>query len=233
MSEREQGPPAPPASRPPIETTRSGEPFRAYILSGGEATRAGGVNKSFIEIEGKKIIEHQLGRLSPVFGPSCGSEIVLVTDRPEDYAAYELRTICDVTEAEVPGAGDRSALRGIVTALRDNPAGWSFIIANDMPWPDAELIGRMWRRARGEDEGTTVEFRAGACLVSDSRVQPLHGIYSGALAASASLALAGGDKSLRSWIRNQPGIIQLNHESLGATQDQLALCLTNINEAPD
>lgn len=170
---------------------------RVFILSGGAAKRAGGMNKSLIEVEGQRIIEHQIERLAAVFP----NRPILITDRGEDYAAYGLETLSDFDEASPE---ERFALRGFARALAATGEGWAFLLAADMPWPDPDLIHEQarWLAARS-GEGAEPQ---GLVLEDGGYVQPFHAFYRGTLADSARAALQAGDRSLQRWIRSEAGI---------------------------
>lgn len=180
---------------------------RVFILSGGAAKRAGGINKSLMIIEGRPVIEHQLERLEPMFGP----RVTVVTDRSDDFATYGLETISDFDAA--PSPEDRFPLRGFARALSEAGAGWAFLLAADMPWPDPDLIRRQaaWLESAGESGGSACR---GLVLTQAGRIQPFHAFYAGALAASASAALGAPDRSLRGWIQSEPEIGVVRIEDL-------------------
>lgn len=159
--------------------------------------RAGGINKSMIEVEGRWIIEHQLERLATVFPDPP----TLITDRGEDYASFDVRTLRDFDEAP---AEERFPLRGFARALAA-AEGWAFLMAADMPWPDPALIREQAARLAASSSEETPAPR-GLVLEDAGHLQPFHAFYHGELAASARAALASEDRSLRRWIRGEPAI---------------------------
>lgn len=193
-----------------------------FILSGGRAARADGANKSFFRIEGKPILDHQLDQLRPVFA----DRITIVTDRPDDYAGYPVRCVPDSRLSE--SAPERASLRGIVSALDLEPPGWRFLLANDMPWPDPEILAALARLLvqRGPD-------RSGAVLVGvDGRLQPFHSLIHDGLLPSACDRLKRGELGLRDWLRAEPGILPASSSDLGVSATAIRRCLTNFNTSP-
>lgn len=199
-----------------------GRNVQACILSGGRALRAGGVNKSLMTVQGKPIIEHQLQVLRPIFG----ERITVVTDRPEDYAPLGLSTIGDL---EIEGAADgRGALRGIASALAAFPRHWLFLIASDMPWPDAGILSAQCSAL--DAEGGRADFALrGVCIECPGGAEPFHGLYHGSLGASAARAWLSEEKSVRRWIRSHREIRTMSAEDLGVSAEALRRCLTNFN----
>ena len=200
--------------------------LRAFILSGGTARRAGGVNKSFIRVEGKPVIENQLDRLRPAFG----DRITIVTDRPADYEPYGVDCIGDL---DLPSAGGRrSSLLGIASALSAYAGGWCFLLSNDMPWPDMSILRTQWESLPGHALPPDGALQ-GVCLESRRGPEPFHAVYHGALAKSAIVALDSDDKSLRRWIAQSVGPRTLSLADLGVDQSALERCLANFNVPPE
>lgn len=103
----------------------------AAILAGGKATRMGGRPKSFLVVEGIRIVDRQLAVLRPLF-----EEILLVANDPEPYRELGLPIIGDPAEAEL-GQGP---LLGIWAALAAARAERVLVLACDMPWISAEAL---------------------------------------------------------------------------------------------
>lgn len=195
--------------------------MRAFILSGGAARRAGGMNKSFMEIEGKPIIAHQLERLIPVFG----ERITVITDRPRDYADFPIARMSDVEMPEI-AEEERSGLRGIVSALYQCMEQWAFILGGDMPWPDAAVLEKQ------REAATAAELDVeGVCLEGPTGAEPFHGIYRRGLWPRAMTALYL-DKSIRHWIVRMPSIRVIGATEMGLPRSRLDRCLANFNEPP-
>lgn len=208
----------------------------AFILSGGAARRAGGINKSLLHLPDptgpeRPIIEHQLQRLRPLFG----SRITVITDRATEFTPFDLATLPDFDSA-LPE--ERFPLRGFARALAAAsapPSGFAFLLAADMPWPDADLIRaqarRLLRDAMGEQASSPGP--SGLVLLHAGRVQPFHAFYHASLAASARVALSREDRSLRAWIASEPSILTIPAEELAASAASLELAFRGFNTPPD
>ncbi|MBI4739917.1 molybdenum cofactor guanylyltransferase, partial [Candidatus Woesearchaeota archaeon] len=96
----------------------------AAILAGGKNSRMSGENKAFIRIGQRPIIEVVIKILEGIF-----EEIILVTNSPEEYKAYEKRaTVCrDIVKNTGP-------LGGIYSALSTAKEEAVFFVACDMPF---------------------------------------------------------------------------------------------------
>ena len=190
-----------------------------FILSGGAARRAGGINKSLMRVEGRAIIEHQLERLRPLFG-DC---ITIVTDRPEDFASRGVKCIPDL---EIAGV-ERCALRGVATALAAPGGAIRFLLAADMPHPDARSIRAQCERihaAGGEVMASLLKGARGA--------EPFHGVYRAEAAGSAIAALKAGERAMRRWIASLGAVATLGPADLGLDPAAIDRCLANWNAPP-
>lgn len=209
-----------------------------FILSGGAARRAGGINKSLIEVaddsgRSRPIIEQQLARLRPLFA----GRITVITDRATDFAPFGLRTLPDFDEARPE---DRFPLRGFARALAAARA-WAFLLAADMPWPDADLIRRQAARilsaAAPASPGPPAAARiapeiSGLVLLHAGRHQPFHAFYHARLAGSARAAITREDRSLRAWITSEPAILTVPALDLLPDPAAVGRAFTGFNAAP-
>lgn len=123
----------------------------ALILGGGKASRMGGVDKRFINVEGTPIFYRQLAVLEPRV-----SEVIL--SGPYDERPQPRRTMLPMVAFDhlVPPkasygpfriAHDRvegvGPLAGIAAGLEACTTEWLLVVAGDMPFLTGELIDRM------------------------------------------------------------------------------------------
>lgn len=127
------------------------------VLAGGRSRRMGGVNKALLEVGGIKIVDRVVCALREVF-----SEIMLVTNSPDEYAFLDLPMTPDLR----PGHG---ALGGLHAGLKRLSCSHGFFVACDMPFLSPEAIRRMVSLAPGWD---VVIPRI------NGHLEPLHAIYS-------------------------------------------------------
>ena len=139
------------------------------ILAGGDGTRLGGREKALIEIAGRPLLAHLLDRLRPQF-----TEILLSTNRPEQFAWTKLRCVPDRLQVRGP-------LAGLHALLISTQAPRVFVIGCDMPGASLKLAERLAR----EDADAAVP-------VSPSGDEPLHAVYSPACVPAIESAASEG-----------------------------------------
>ncbi len=141
-----------------------------------------GRDKALLPLGGKPLIEHVLQRVA-----GLGDEVLITTNRPDDYAFLGLRMVGD----RRPGAG---ALDGLLTALEAAHGERVLLLACDMPFVSRPLLDHML--GIDSDAEVVIPSRGG-------RLQPLHAIYATSCAASVREALGAGEKRMISFF---PGV---------------------------
>jgi molybdenum cofactor guanylyltransferase len=169
------------------------------IQAGGRSSRMGR-DKALLPLSGKPLIEHVLQRVA-----GLGDEILITTNRPDDYAFLGLRMVGD----RQPGAG---ALDGLLTALEAARGERVMLLACDMPFVSRPLLEHML--SIDSDAEVVIPKRGG-------RLQPLHAIYAASCAASVRKALKAGEKrmisffpSVQTWIVEQEILDQYDPNGL-------------------
>jgi len=158
----------------------------AAVLAGGRNSRMAGANKAFLRINGVEIIKRTLLTLERLFG-----EIIIVTNSPGDFKAYE--KIAIIVPDLIKSAGP---LSGIHSALSITSKKAVFFVACDMPFLHNGVIicqAEYFNRSRCD------------CCVPriGSKIEPLHAIYKSAIKDSLRKTLAaGGDNSIRGFLRS-------------------------------
>ncbi len=133
-------------------------PCSGVILSGGLNTRMGGQNKAFLSVGNKLILDRLYGTFKDVF-----QEIVLVTNNPLQYLAWDFMIATDFFPA-------RSSLNGIHSALFHVTAPHAFVTACDTPFLEKALIQALLEE---------LEPKLDVIIpVTDKGNQPLCAIYS-------------------------------------------------------
>ena len=102
------------------------------IMAGGKNRRYNGLDKSFVEISGKPIIEIILDEIEDIF-----EEIIIVTNNPNSYTKYMKR--CKIVTDEIKNIGP---LGGFYTAMVNTEKDSIFYLACDMPFIKKEIIIR-------------------------------------------------------------------------------------------
>ncbi|MCQ9205317.1 MAG: molybdenum cofactor guanylyltransferase [Omnitrophica bacterium] len=135
------------------------------ILCGGKNKRMGGRNKAFIKLKGIFLIQRILNVFREIF-----DEIILVTNSPNEYTAYNnsCRIVTDVIKNIGP-------LGGIHSGLYHSSKRGVFFIACDMPFLHNDIIKEQIN-----------QFNSLNCEAFipriDNFLEPLHAIYAKALA---------------------------------------------------
>ncbi len=126
------------------------------ILSGGLNSRIG-LNKAFLEISGKKIIERTVLLFKEIF-----EETIIVTKDPLTYEDLDVRITTDVKDVT-------GSLMGVYSGLLSSNNEYNFIVACDMPLINRDAVRYLVSKSKGYD--AVVPFCQG-------RLQPLHAVYS-------------------------------------------------------
>jgi len=127
------------------------------IQAGGQSSRMG-EDKALKTFLGRPLIQRVIERLSPV-----ADELIVTTNRADDYAFLGLRLVSDLK----PGRG---ALGGLYTAIASAAHPIVAVVACDMPFASAKLI-EAGSRLLVEEEADVVIAR------SEEGYEPLHAIY--------------------------------------------------------
>jgi len=127
------------------------------IQAGGESRRMG-MDKALVSFLGRTLIERVLGRVSHL-----ADEVLVTTNKPESYAFLGLPLVADVT----PGRG---ALGGLLTALHAAHQPLVAVVACDMPFVSAELLG--FERDLLEREGYSAVIPR-----TEGGTEPFHAVY--------------------------------------------------------
>ena len=143
----------------------------AAILAGGRARRFGGLDKSRLVVDGTPIIVRQLAVLQVV-----AREVFVVASESSRFADLSVPVRADV----VPDAG---ALGGILTAVETAASPFVLVVACDLPFLQADLLGMLVDRAARAD---------GAWIRSERGVEPLIACYTRGSAPRIRRAVEAG-----------------------------------------
>ena len=126
------------------------------IMAGGKSSRMG-TDKSFVLFQGRPMIEVIQERVT-----GLGDELILITNKPDDYAYLHLPMFGDVYP-------DHGSLGGIYTAVYYATHPHTLVVACDMPWLNRPLLEYMLRLRQTAD-----------VIVPrwQQYPEPLHAIYS-------------------------------------------------------
>jgi len=179
----------------------------AAILTGGRASRMGGVRKATLTMDGARIIDRQLAVLRQV-----ADTVFLVSS-----ATSERDADLDIVRDHFP---DHGALGGIYTAIIASPSERTLVVACDLPFLNAPLLEYM----AGVD--------ADLVIPRTSRgYEPLCAVYSRACADSIRERLERG-KLEASVLPEGVRVAEVGPETL-ATYDPDGLLFVNVNTPHD
>ena len=164
---------------PPGQVKWLSDAVAGVILAGGKNSRMGGTDKAFLTVNGRTVFQRTLGLLQ-----RCFPQVIVVTNRPEKYATFDV----EVTRDEFPGRGP---LAGIHAGLGLVRCPYAFVVACDMPFLRVEPIAYLVNRVDGQE-----------AIVPwwDGDIEPLHAIYATALQSRMAQALSGISHSIREFL---------------------------------
>lgn len=127
------------------------------IQAGGQSSRMG-EDKALKIFLGRPLIQRVADRLTPI-----ADEIIVTTNRPDDYRFLNLRLFSDIKP-------ERGALGGLYTAIASATQPIVAVVACDMPFASPRLIEAM-SRLLVEEEADVVIAK------SEGGYEPLHAVY--------------------------------------------------------
>ena len=127
------------------------------IQAGGQSSRMG-EDKALKTFLGRPLIQRVADRLTPI-----ADEIIVTTNRPDDYAFLNLRLFSDLKP-------ERGALGGLYTAIASATQPIVAVVACDMPFASSRLIEAM-SKLLVEEEADVVIAK------SEEGYEPLHAVY--------------------------------------------------------
>ncbi|MEW6569361.1 MAG: molybdenum cofactor guanylyltransferase [Chloroflexota bacterium] len=181
------------------------------IQAGGRSRRMGR-DKGLVPLAGKPLIQHLLDRVA-----GLGDEILVTTNRPDDYAFLGVRLASD----PVPGAG---ALAGLHTALEAARGQTVIVLACDMPFVSRPLLEHLLKLAR-QGEAQVVVPRRGR------EYEPLHAVYARACLAAIEAAQAAGEGRMISFF-SRVRVAAVEEDEL-VRYDPEGLSFFNVNTPED
>jgi molybdenum cofactor guanylyltransferase len=125
------------------------------ILVGGKSRRMG-VDKAFLEIDGRPLFERVLAVFRETF-----SSIILVGNRKDRYSRYDLPIYPDI----YPG----SSLGGLYTGLVHAETHHIFVASCDLPFPSGAVARHLYSLREGSD---------GVVPTGPDGCEPLFAVYS-------------------------------------------------------
>ena len=178
------------------------------IQAGGQSSRMG-EDKALKPFLKRPLIQRVIERLSPI-----ADELIVTTNRPEDYAFLDLRLVSDL----IP---DRGALGGLYTAIASATHPFVAVVACDMPFANARLIEGMSRLMVQQEADVVI-------AKSDGGYEPIHAVYRRETCLPAIEKAINADKwKVIAWFP-QVNVYELSEEELNSL-DPDGLAFWNVN----
>lgn len=165
---------------------RTNEQISAVVLAGGRASRMGGVDKGWMDLNGKPLIQHVLDHILPQV-----SRCLINANRSLDaYGTLSLPVVTDL----VPGF--EGPLMGIATGLHHATTDWVLFVPCDGPFLPETLAARMLDSA--------LKYDADIAVAHDGkRLQPVVALIKRDLLESVQAVLAEGERKIDRWYAQQ------------------------------
>ena len=178
------------------------------IQAGGQSSRMG-EDKALKSFLGKPLIQRVVDRLSPI-----ADELIVTTNRPDDYTFLNKRLISDLK----PGRG---ALGGLYTAIASASHAVVAVVACDMPFASTHFIESTHSLLVREDADVVI-------AKTDEGYEPLHAIYRRETCLPAIEAAINADLwKVIAWFP-QVKVHTLSPDEVKAF-DPSGLCFWNVN----
>lgn len=156
----------------------------AIILAGGKSSRMG-FDKQFLKIKEKRVIDVVIDKLKEEF-----SEIIIVTNKPEEYKDSKHIVVSDIIKGQGP-------LSGLHVGLKHSKSKYAYFIACDMPNINIEYIKYMKQRIEKEKYGPM------ACVTTCTKfIEAFNAFYSKDLYEKIEDRLNDDKKSVNSLLKS-------------------------------
>lgn len=168
------------------------ESTTGIVLAGGQSQRMGS-DKAFLVVEGRTLVERALDVLRRV----C-VETTIVANDLEAYARFGSPVVPD----SLPDFGPLAGLHAGLSAMRTE---LGLVVAVDMPFLNAALLGAMIDAAAGWDAvipALAAEASADSLKrkrAKDLDLHPLHAVYRRACLPAIQAAIDRGDRKVNSF----------------------------------
>jgi len=182
----------------------------ALILAGGANRRIPFI-KAFLQVEGRSIIESNVGLLKGIF-----DRVIISTNDPEIYFYLDVLLVGDIME-------ERGPMTGILSALSLPGVAKVFVTACDMPFINGILIRYMMDRWKGGREALIPVF--------DGKPQPLFGIYSRKIAGGMEQSIREGRKGVIDFLKGRD-VLYIEEQEV-RNIDAKGRSFVNINTVDD
>ena len=149
----------------------------------------GGVDKGWVEVQGRPLIASVVER----FKPQVGALLISANRNVERYA--QLGTVVSDLDAGLSTEEFPGPLIGLLAGLQRARTAWLAIVPCDAPQLPLDLVATLAHHATG------AKSQAAVARV-DSQLQPLFAIVSTRAASALGNAVAQGERAMHRWLRS-------------------------------
>ena len=165
-------------------------PVTAGILTGGRGSRMGGIDKGWVELDGKPLIRHLLDRLQP----QAGHILINANRNLDDYVALGYPVVRDRLD------GFQGPLAGFAALLNACEDGWLAVTPCDSPLLPEDYLQRLLSAAEQTPEARIVVAHDG------ERIQPVHALIARNLLNDLEAFLQSGERKIDLWYDRHPWV---------------------------
>jgi len=165
-------------------------PVTAGILTGGRGSRMGGIDKGWVELDGKPLIRHLLDRLQP----QTGHILINANRNLDDYVALGYPVVRDRLD------GFQGPLAGFAALLNACEDGWLAVTPCDSPLLPEDYLQRLLTEAGQNPEARIVVAHDG------ERIQPVHALIARNLLNDLEAFLQSGERKIDLWYDRHPWV---------------------------
>ncbi len=158
-------------------------PVTAGILTGGRGSRMGGIDKGWVELDGKPLVRHLLDRLQP----QTGHILINANRNLDDYAALGYPVVRDRLD------GFQGPLAGFAALLNACEGDWLAVTPCDSPLLPDDYLQRLQAAAKQNPEARIVVAHDGR------RIQPVHALIARELINDLEDFLQSGERKIDLW----------------------------------
>ena len=159
---------------------RSGEPILGAILAGGLSSRMGR-EKAFVELGGKTIMSHAIGRLAP----QVDQLVLNANGDPARFARFGLTIVADGRD---DSAGPLAGLAAVLSHARQRGFALVATAPSDAPFFPPDLVARL--------EAALAPGLQAAVAEGPTGLEPLFGLWRTGAADQIAAALSHGERAL-------------------------------------
>lgn len=189
------------------------------ILAGGQASRLGGVDKVFIELNGKPLIKHIIERVSDIF-----SKIVVVIQKNGDKDKFNSILSGGISVAEDTCEG-KGPLSGIIGGINNLQTRYAAVIPCDTPFVNPRVVKFLFQEVEG--------FDAAIPIWPNNFQEPLQAVYRSTVAVRAAKnAIESGELSIIAMIKRLGKVNYVQIEKIRRIDPELDTFF-NINTNDD